>query len=154
MKVDVNAPEVVKLPPKVIVDAPLLTPVPPRVPDNNPVHPSVNDVASSSAVAGVPPKVIVTLVSSTLVSAEGVTTPPPGTAQVPSPRQKDVPVAPVPEFKLVTGRFPVTPVVKGSPVQVVSAPETGVPKVGVVMIGETEPRNAPVPDCPVKLFPT
>jgi hypothetical protein len=35
---------------------------------------------------------------------------PPGTAHVPSPRQKVVPEAKVPELRLVTGRFPVTPV--------------------------------------------
>ena len=34
---------------------------------------------------------------------------PAGDAQVPSPRQKVVPDAPVPVFRLVTGRFPVTP---------------------------------------------
>ena len=37
-----------------------------------PVHPTVNDTACSNAVNGVPPRVRVTLVSSTLVSAAGV----------------------------------------------------------------------------------
>lgn len=48
-------------------------PVPPRAIDSCPVHPSVKDVAASNAVVGVPPKVNVTLVSSTRVSAEPVT---------------------------------------------------------------------------------
>ena len=46
--------------------------VPPRVASSWPVQPSVNDVACNSAVAGVPPSVSVTLVSSVLVSAAAV----------------------------------------------------------------------------------
>ena len=41
--------------------------------------------------------------------------PPAGVAHVPSPRQNVVEDALVPEFRFVTGRFPVTPVVRGSP---------------------------------------
>ena len=45
------------------------------------------------------------------VSALVVVPPPPaGVAQVPSPLQKVDEDAPVPEFRFVTGRFPVTPV--------------------------------------------
>ena len=51
-----------------------------------------------------------------------VTVPEPATAQVPSPRQKVDAVAPVPLFRLVTGRLPVTPVVSGNPVALVSNP--------------------------------
>lgn len=40
-------------------------------------------------------------------------------AHVPSPRQNVVAEALVPEFRLVTGRFPVTPVVNGRPVALV-----------------------------------
>jgi len=50
-----------------------------------------------------------------------------GVAQVASPRQKVKEVAPVPPFKLVTGRFPVTPVVNGNPVAFVNVADTGVP---------------------------
>ena len=48
------------------------------------------------------------------VAAEGL-----AAAQVPSPRQNVDALADVPEFKFVTGRFPVTPVVKGKPVALV-----------------------------------
>ena len=58
-----------------------------------------------------------------------------GTAQVPSPRQKLVEVAPVPLFRLVTGRLPVTPVESGRPVALVSVTLTGVPSVGLDMTG-------------------
>ena len=42
-------------------------------------------------------------------------------------------VTPVPP--LATGKVPVTPVVKGNPVQLVKVPEDGVPKTGVVSVG-------------------
>jgi len=78
VRVNALAPAVVKdeavliLPPKVIVLEPLLTPVPPRVPESVPVHPTVIEEACKRAVAGVPLRVKVTFVSSTLVSAAGV----------------------------------------------------------------------------------
>ena len=34
----------------------------------------------------------------------------------------------VPEFRLVTGKFPVTPVVKGKPMAFVNVPDEGVPR--------------------------
>jgi hypothetical protein len=37
-----------------------------------------------------------------------------GVDQVPSPLQKELPEAPVPEFKLLTGRFPVTSAAKST----------------------------------------
>jgi hypothetical protein len=43
-------------------------------------------------------------------------------------------VAPVPPF--ATGKVPVTPEVKGSPVTLVRVPDTGVPSSGVTRIGE------------------
>tara|TARA_R110002126_G_scaffold77034_1_gene192261 strand:- start:67 stop:858 length:792 start_codon:yes stop_codon:yes gene_type:complete len=52
-------------------------------------------------------------------------------------------VAPVPP--LATGRVPVTPVVKGSPVVLVSTPEAGVPRAGVTSEGELAKTTAPVP---------
>ena len=54
--------------------------------------------------------------------------PPDGVAQVPSPRQKVEDDALVPLFKLPTGRFPVTPVLNGSPVRLDAVPLAGVPK--------------------------
>lgn len=56
--------------------------------------------------------------------------PPAGVAQVPSPRQKVEDDADVPELRFVTGRLPVTPVVSGNPVQLVSVPDAGVPSTG------------------------
>jgi hypothetical protein len=53
--------------------------------------------------------------------------PPEGVAQAPSPRQNVDPIADVPEFRLVTGKFPVTPVVRGKPVALVKTPLAGVP---------------------------
>lgn len=58
-----------------------------------------------------------------------------GTAQVPSPRQKLVDVAPVPLFRLVTGKLPVTPVDNGNPVALVSVTLAGVPSVGFDRVG-------------------
>ena len=58
-----------------------------------------------------------------------------GVAHVPSPRQKVVDDALVPEFRFVTGRLPVTPVVSGSPVRLVATPLAGVPRAGVVSVG-------------------
>ena len=58
-----------------------------------------------------------------------------GVAQVPSPRQKVVDDALVPEFRLATGRLPVTPVESGKPVALVNVALIGVPSVGDVMVG-------------------
>jgi hypothetical protein len=52
-------------------------------------------------------------------------------------------VTPVPPF--ATGRVPVTPVVSGKPVQLVSVPEVGVPKIGVTSVGEVESTLLPLP---------
>lgn len=52
------------------------------------------------------------------------------------PRINPVSVLPVPVPPLDTERTPVIPVVKGSPVALVSNPETGVPRAGPVKIGE------------------
>jgi hypothetical protein len=51
-------------------------------------------------------------------------------------------VTPVPP--LATGRVPVTPVVKGRPVQVVNVPEIGVPNIGVVKVGDVKVAVAKV----------
>ena len=65
-----------------------------------------------------------------------VTVPVPAADQVPSPRQKVDADADVPLFKLVTGRLPVTPVVKGSPVALVNVPLEGVPNAPPFTTGE------------------
>ena len=75
-----------------------------------------------------------------------VTVPEPeGVAHVPSPRQKVVADALTPEFKLVTGKFPVTPVVSGSPVAFVKTAAEGVPSAGVVSVGDAERTTEPLP---------
>jgi len=56
-------------------------------------------------------------------------------AQDASPRQNVLADAEVPEFKFVTGKLPVTPVVSGNPVALVSTNVVGVPKLGVVSTG-------------------
>jgi hypothetical protein len=60
--------------------------------------------------------------------------PPAGVAQVASPRQKVVADADVPPLRLVTGRFPVTPVVNGKPVAFVKTPDIGVPSAGATKV--------------------
>ena len=71
-----------------------------------------------------------------VVVATEVTVPAPaGVAQVPSPRQKVVDDAAVPELRWLTARFPVTPVESGNPVTLVKVPDAGVPSTGAVMIG-------------------
>ena len=65
-----------------------------------------------------------------------------GVAHVPSPRQNVVEDALVPELRLVTGRLPVTPVVSGRPVALVSVTLTGVPSVGDVIVGLVSVRPA------------
>ena len=52
-------------------------------------------------------------------------------------------VAPVPP--LATGRVPVTPVVKGSPVALVNVPDEGVPRAGVTKVGLVPNTAAPEP---------
>jgi hypothetical protein len=79
-----------------------------------------------------------------------VTDPVPAAAQEPSPRQNVLADADVPEFKLVTGRFPVTPVVKGKPVADVKTKVVGVPKLGVTNVGEVAKTAEPLPVSSVK----
>ena len=52
-------------------------------------------------------------------------------------------VTPVPP--LATGNVPVTPVVKGSPVQLVNTPLVGVPNNGVTKVGDVAKALAPLP---------
>jgi hypothetical protein len=51
----------------------------------------------------------------------------------------------VPLLRLVTGRFPVTPVVRGRPVALVKTAAEGVPSAGVTNVGEVAKTRAPVP---------
>jgi hypothetical protein len=71
-------------------------------------------------------------------------------AQEPSPRQNVVADAEVPEFKFVTGKFPVTPVDKGKPVALVNVADVGVPRIGVTNVGEVANTADPVPVSSVK----
>lgn len=68
-----------------------------------------------------------------------------GVAQVPSPRQKVVLDADVPLLRFVTGRLPVTPVVRGKPVAFVRVAEDGVPSAGVTSVGDVARTTFPVP---------
>jgi hypothetical protein len=53
--------------------------------------------------------------------------------------------ADVPELRLVTGKLPVTPVDSGSPVAFVSVTADGVPRLGVVSVGDVANTLLPVP---------
>ena len=81
-----------------------------------------------------------------------------GVAQVPSPRQNVEADADVPLFKFVTGRLPVTPVVRGKPVAFVSVALVGVPRIGVTNVGDVdsttdaEPVVARFPNTPALLY--
>jgi len=78
-------------------------------------------------------------------STIGVAPPPDTVAQTPSPRQNVLELADVPELRLVTGRLPVTPVVNGKPVALVSVPDVGVPRIGVIKVGDVDKTLSPVP---------
>ena len=62
-----------------------------------------------------------------VIVSRKTTVPEGGADQVASPRQNVVEDAEVPLPRFVTGRLPVTPVVRGSPVAFVRVPEAGVP---------------------------
>jgi hypothetical protein len=65
-----------------------------------------------------------------------------------NPEIEDTPVPP-----LVTGRIPVTPLVSGNPVAFVKTTADGVPRLGVVSVGDVERTIAPVPVTDVVLTP-
>jgi hypothetical protein len=52
----------------------------------------------------------------------------------------------VPLLRFPTDKLPVTPVVRGKPVQFVRIPDAGVFKVAVINEGESDPTKLPVPD--------
>jgi hypothetical protein len=91
-----------------------------------------------------------------LVEDAGPTTSPPpaGAAQAPSPRQNVLADADVPLFKLVTGKLPVTPVVKGNPVAFVKVALAGVPRTGATRVNAVPLVVAPVmpPNEPALLY--
>ncbi|CAM6031534.1 unnamed protein product [Sphagnum compactum] len=68
-----------------------------------------------------------------------------GDAHVPSPRQKVEADADAPEARFATGRLPVTPVESGSPVAFVRVIDVGVPRTGVVSVGDVANTTLPVP---------
>lgn len=73
-----------------------------------------------------------------------VTVPAPATAHIPSPRQNVEDDALNPEFRLLTDRFPVTPVDNGRPVIFVSVPFEGVPSAPPLITSEpTVPTLTP-----------
>ena len=74
--------------------------------------------------------------ASKIASVATLPEPPLGVAHVPSPRQNVVELALVPLLRFATGRFPVTPVESGNPVQLVRVPELGVPRAGVTSVGD------------------
>ncbi len=73
-----------------------------------------------------------------------------GVAHVPSPRQNVVPLAPEPPAKLVTGRFPVTPVVNGKLIQLVKSPLDGSPNASPLVYKVPEVGNVTAVD-PVRV---
>lgn len=54
-------------------------------------------------------------------------------------------LAAVPLFRFVTGRFPVTPVERGSPVALVKTRAVGVPRAGVTSVGDVARTTLPLP---------
>lgn len=112
----------------------------------------VGDIASTALPEPVTamPCITVALVHCAICPLTGVpvleTLPPPdGVAHVPSPRQNVDPLAAVPLSKFVTGKLPVTPVVNGRPVALVSVAADGVPMSGVVSAGDVVMATLPVP---------
>ena len=103
-----------------------------------PVPPLVTATVPAKVIVPVPvigpPELVRPVVppdTSTLVTVPA----PEGVDQMPSPRQNVAALADVPEFKLATGRFPVTPVVRGRPVAFVRIPLAGMPNAGVTITG-------------------
>jgi hypothetical protein len=102
-------------------------------------------IVGAAAVVAIKPECVIlaeTIVPVKVGDADNTTLPVPVEA-----------VTPVPP--LATGRVPVTPVVKGRPVQVVKVPEVGVPNIGVTKVGEVivglvAKTAAPVPVSSVK----
>jgi hypothetical protein len=107
----------------------VVTPVPPLATAKVPVSVIVPDEVIGPPVVDKPVVPPATLIDVTVPALAG------GVAQDPSPRQNVVADALVPEFKLVTGKLPVTPVVSGKPVALVNVTLIGVPSVGDVMVG-------------------
>ena len=91
---------------------------------------NVGDVANTSA-----PEPVSSVTAAARLAEDGVP------SQVATPEPKDV----IPVPPLATGRVPVTPVVRGSPVVLVSTPDAGVPKAGVTKVGDVANTAAPVP---------
>jgi hypothetical protein len=102
----------------------VVTPVPPLATPNVPARVIVPDVVIGPPLVVKPVVPPATLIDVTVPALAA------GVAQDPSPLQNVVADALVPEFKLVTGKLPVTPVVSGKPVALVNVALIGVPSVG------------------------
>ena len=109
-----TTPYCVNAPDEAHVDALLKYGMPPLVPA------TVNDGVVVGLATEIRPPVNPTLVTVPVAVPVGV-------AHVPSPRQNVLDDADVPLLRFVTGRLPVTPVVSGNPVALVSVPDDGVP---------------------------
>jgi hypothetical protein len=108
----------------------LVTPVPPLATGSVPVTPAVREspvALVNTTDVGVP---------STGVTSVGLV----DKTLLPEPVEVVTPVPP-----LATGRVPVTPVVRGSPVVLVNTPDVGVPNSGVTSVGLVESTVLPVP---------
>ena len=97
--------------------------------------PSVDTLINEITICFMPEGIPVKSISVPDVELTGVPRVKPAAPQAPSPRQNVVADAEVPEFRFVTGKFPVTPVVSGNPVALVSTKVVGVPRFGVVSTG-------------------
>src|SRR5882757_9014785 len=71
--------------------------------------------------------------------------PPDGVAHVPSPRQKVDDEADVPLLRFATGRLPAMPVERGKPGALVRTRAAGVPRAGVIRVGDEAKTSAPLP---------
>ena len=107
----------------------VVTPVPPLVTASVPARVIVPELVIGPPLVVRPVVPPATLIEVTVPALAA------GVAHVPSPLQKVVDDALVPEFRLVTGKLPVIPVESGRPVALVNVTLAGVPSVGVVIVG-------------------
>jgi hypothetical protein len=120
-------------------------PPPPAPPAPPPPPPPPTTQTTAETDPAVFVQVAVPAVVKTVTRANVPEPPPGGVAQVASPLQNVVELAEVPLFRFVTGRLPVTPVVRGKPVAFVNVPLDGVPNAGVTNVGLVANTIAPLP---------
>ena len=104
-----------------------------RVPDDGVPSAGVTSVGLVAKTSAPEPVSLVT--AAARLAEDGV----PRNVATPAPRD----VIPVPP--LATGKVPVTPVDKGSPVRLVATPDCGVPSIGVTSVGDVANTAAPDP---------